>query len=322
MRQTSHSDRLKAFSSLIEPIARLLESEKKVKPATTPSPEQQAAGSSAKSPSDSKPSSSSLSRDSGRGHEDDSGDDQGSASGFFHPKHDPDASKPMSLPMPLGGAGAFAEHATNRRYELVRQEMIQFQHEQFALQPSKMQMMAKLGGLLYSERMNLKERAYHFVCNGQLVGMLDRKRERLYVRQEAPTQDFSDLHCIARPDAAVQEMAGFARAQLQDCVWLYAAHDPEALLDVPFEAGTHLMRLRRLPKVSPHLLADSQMILIRQLLIRPQGFDQLSPNFSRSLFRNLMRDLACMLLTRSLEFTTVAPPAGTPRQVKYRVVTR
>jgi hypothetical protein len=307
MPHRSHSERLRSFAALIEPIARLLDKETKDKSANSSNISRDTADT---QPHSRNAQSSGMLPDSQA---------DGDSSSFFKPGHQKQTSQPASLPMALGGNSA---GESNRRFELVRQELIQHQHSQFALLPFKTQMMAKIGGLLYAERMSLAERAYHFVCDGQMIGMLDRKRERLYVREDSSMQDFSDLHCVARPDSAARAIAGFESAQIQDCVWMYAAHDPEALLDLPPEAGTHLLSLRRLPKVSTHLLADSQMILIRQLLMRPQSFDQLSEGMTRSKFRNLMRDMACMLLTRSIEFTTLAPPRGTDKPETYRVVTR
>jgi hypothetical protein len=288
MRQQNHQDRLKAFAALILPIARALHIEAKSEVQSAPlkpsavlssAPDLQA----------------SFTENQGVAAQNSSDTD----SSFFNSISSESEFKPVGLHEPLAGE-------TNRRCELVRQELIQFQHSQFSSLPLKTQMMAKVGGLLYLERMNLEHRTYHLVCDGQLIGMFDRKRESLYVRQDSPLRDFSDLHCVTRPDTARRDATGLELVQIHDCVWLYAAHDPEALLDVSPQVGTHLLSLRRLPKVSPSLLTDSQMILIRQLLLRPKRFDELSQGNTRNQLRRLMRDIACMTLTKSLEFTAAA----------------
>jgi hypothetical protein len=276
MLQQNHQDRLKALAAVVGPIERALYTEVGCEAASPSSLLLKEAESTPDAETKSTPS---------------------SDSNFFNSTF----SQQEFQAAPLHSAST---GQTNRRFELVRQELIQYQHSQFSLLPLKTQMMAKVGGLLYSERMNLEKRAYQLVCDGQLIALLDRKLSHLYVRKDIQSDDFSDLHCVSRPDSAARNVKGLELVHLHDCVWLYAAHDPEALLDVSQQAGTHLLRLRRLPKVSPSLLTDSQMILIRQLLLRPKSFDELSQGNTRNQLRRLMRDIACMTLTRSLEFMT------------------
>ncbi|NJS36868.1 MAG: hypothetical protein HC765_11340 [Brachymonas sp.] len=111
----------------------------------------------------------------------------------------------------------------------------------------------------------------------------------------------SDLHAVMRPQGAEASGRDLEQIPVQDLVWQYGQHDPEALLDLPTEIGTHWLHLRKLPNVSPSLLQERHLVLIRLLLVREQLFDQLLKQTPKQDHSKLMRDVASMVLTRSVD---------------------
>ena len=173
-----------------------------------------------------------------------------------------------------------------RLFEYLRQTVLQRSAEEFTDLPIRLQAIARMGGLIYTERHNLEPRTYHLLANGVLLGILDRRKSRFYSRRQIPSMDLSDLHCVIRP-AGVDKPSS----------------DMELMpvLDLPAEMGTHWLHLRKLPSVSTHLLLERHLSLIRLLLIREHLFDQLLRSMPKKDPVHLLRDLASLLLTRAIE---------------------
>lgn len=188
-----------------------------------------------------------------------------------------------------------------RLFEYLRQTVLQRSAEEFTDLPIRLQAIARMGGLIYTERHNLEPRTYHLLANGVLLGILDRRKSRFYSRRQIPSMDLSDLHCVIRPAGVDKPNSDMELMPVQDAVWLYGMHDPEALLDLPAEMGTHWLHLRKLPSVSTHLLLERHLSLIRLLLIREHLFDQLLRSMPKKDPVHLLRDLASLLLTRAIE---------------------
>ena len=281
MRHLPHHDRLRLFGGMIKPIAESL-------------------GEASQKTSNSSDSSGNTS-DLLNGAPSSMGDcsESSDASAFLSSLSDQDANtQPMGL-QPEGGN--VDGQQPGRLFEYLRQLVLQRSAKEFTELPIRLQAIARMGGLIYTERNNFQPRVYHLLANGVLLGVLDRQKSRFYLRKQINPIDLGDLHCVMRPPGVGKPGSDMELMPVQDAVWLYGVHDPEALLDLPAAMGTHWLHLRKLPSVSTHLLLERHLTLIRQLLIREQLFDPLLRSTPKKDHVHLLRDLACLLLTRAIE---------------------
>jgi hypothetical protein len=320
-----HDIRLKKFAKLISPIAEKLKFETRraevaiadIAASTVPANDSirpfdsqfapNAAGPrSQTSPESSPESSSDSSLDSG---------------GFFQPSELHASTEPMSLPSPLQSRAAKManEPVTDQAFEYLRQHIMRRRSREFVNLSAREQALAKVGGLLSVHRESFGQRIYHFSQNNVLIAVLDRPRHRFYMRRDVPAMDYSDLSHIVRPDVAGAASAEFEAMPVQDAIWLYAQLDAEAMLDVPPDMGVNWLQLRRLPAVSPRLMTDHHMQIIRKLLTRQQRFELLRIKTAKDLQPNLVSDLACLYLTRSLAIIDNASQSITSRALPMKV---
>ncbi|NJM44708.1 MAG: hypothetical protein HC858_13500 [Brachymonas sp.] len=188
-----------------------------------------------------------------------------------------------------------------RLFEYLRQAVLQRSAKEFNDLPLQIKAAARIGGLIYTERATFLPRIYHVLADGSLLGILDRRKGQFFIRRQIQSEDLSDLHAVMRPQGAEASGRDLEQIPVQDLVWQYGQHDPEALLDLPTEIGTHWLHLRKLPNVSPSLLQERHLALIRLLLVREQLFDQLLKQTPKQDHSKLMRDVASMVLTRSVD---------------------
>ncbi len=230
----------------------------------------------------------------------------------------------MSLPGALQARAKkmAAQPVSDKAFEYLRQYIMRTRSREFGLLSSREQALAKVGGALYVHRDSFSQRVYHFTQNSLLVAVLDRQRNKFYMRRALPAIDYSDLSHTIRPDVAGAGSAEFEVLPMQDAVWMYAQHDQEALLDVPPDLGVNWLQLRRLPAVSPRLMTDHHMHTIRKLLTRQQRFELLRNQTPKELQSMLVSDLTCLYLTRSLIVLDNASQSITSQALPMKVVIR
>jgi hypothetical protein len=281
MKRLPHIDRLRLLSGMVKPIAQSLKSASH-------------SGSSATEESNRLPDSQ---IDSGR-IDADSSLPQDSSGFFIVANQQQSSSQSVGLPP----EASYADGQTpGRLFEYLRRAVLQQSAKDFSELPIRLQAIARMGGLIYTERLNFQPRVYHLLANGALLGVLDRKRGRFYLRKQFDPIDLTDLHAVIRPHDAEKPNSSMELMPVHDAVWLYGMHDPEALLDLPTEMGTYWLHLRKLPSVTPNLLLDRHLALIRLLLVRERLFDQLLRSTPKKDYTHLLRDLASLFLTRAIE---------------------
>jgi hypothetical protein len=266
---SNHSEHLEKLAKLVRPIARRIA-------------EAQASSAAADSIADSAQDASSL---------------LPGGSGFFseYSGHDANQLRPADT---LGAA--LSEQKANAVFERLRQITLQQHAKNFGQLDAKTQALARIGGLIHLHREEFGQRVYHFQACNQLIAVLDRPKKRLFLKRQLAALDFSDVSTISKPSTTSAPGTDFERMSLQDAVWTYARHDPEALLDLPAQLGLGWLHLRKLPQVSPQLLAAADMAVIRKLLIREQRFDQLRRQAQPTELLALLSTLASLYLARSI----------------------
>ncbi|MBS7807365.1 hypothetical protein [Variovorax sp. PCZ-1] len=229
-------------------------------------------------------------------------DDGAEHSSFFQsPGHIVDI-EPESLPGQLQNSASQipAQLKSNPIFEHLRQSILRERSREFVKLTPREQALAKLGGAIYTNRQSFDKRVYHFSQNNVLIAVLDRARRRFYMRREIADMDYSEIYHLARPDTGGANSTDFDAIPVLDAVWAYAQHDAEAMLDLPPEFGASLFQLRQLPAISPNLMTDHHMQVIRKLLTRQLRFAQLRELMPQIQASVLVSDLVCLYLTRSL----------------------
>lgn len=193
----------------------------------------------------------------------------------------------------------FQPHA-NRLFELLRQVSLQQNLKSFDQLDMKTRVLARLGGLLVMYREDFHNRLYHFMAEEQLIAVLDRAKGKLLIKNPLHAMDCSNIamHEVQRSQPSADD--DFERVSVQDAVWLYARHDPEAALDLPSDVGRAWLQLRKLPKVSPRLIYDTDLAMMRALSARPQRFDDVREKTKLPTQLLQLRALTCLYLTRCL----------------------
>jgi hypothetical protein len=267
---SNHSEHLEKLAKLVRPIARRIA-------------ETQASSAAADSIADSAQDASSL---------------LPGGSGFFSENPTSQTANPLRPADTLGAA--LSERKANAVFERLRQITLQQHAKNFGQLDAKTQALARIGGLIHLHREEFGQRVYHFQACNQLIAVLDRPKKRLFLKRQLAALDFSDVSTISKPSTTSAPGTDFERMSLQDAVWTYARHDPEALLDLPAQLGLGWLHLRKLPQVSPQLLAAADMAVIRKLLIREQRFDQLRRQAQPTELLALLSTLASLYLARSI----------------------
>lgn len=188
----------------------------------------------------------------------------------------------------------------NRLFEKLRQVVLQQNVNHFGKLDARTQALARLGGLLVMYREEFGDHIYQFKLGDDLIAVLDRPKGKFWLKRQLRGMDFSSISTQTQSQMNPGPHDDFERISVQDAVWLYAKHDPEAMLDLPHELGIADMQLRKLPKVSAQYLGDADLLLIRQLALHPQCFDQVREKTQLALQLTQLRTLACLYLTRCI----------------------
>jgi hypothetical protein len=147
----------------------------------------------------------------------------------------------------------------------------------------------------------------HFEAQHQLVAIFNTELRRLSVRRSANAPfdqgvwKDGDIETVMRPASAGSAPASeFVSLSIHDALWHFAQLDVRALDDLPDELGRSPLDLKRLPRVSPSLIAPRQLALILRLSRNPQSFSQLQAFLPSGDVAQLCIDLAGLHVTGCL----------------------
>jgi hypothetical protein len=119
------------------------------------------------------------------------------------------------------------------------------------------------------------------------------------VRMPALVGDAAELSVNALPAASASHPPGFDVHSVWDVLWLFGIHSPRAPRFVPEHLPAGLVRLQRLPRVSPALLDATLLATLSTMLSGPVAFDALCEH-SPTPARELCRHLCALHLTRAI----------------------
>jgi hypothetical protein len=179
-------------------------------------------------------------------------------------------------------------------------------------------MLTRIGQLIWMHRRDLREeRVLHFEARGSLLGVLDAPTHQVFVRTtvfDAFAQSGTPLDKITaavRPPSAGALPRGqhFKAHAMHDLLWLFGQNDPSATQVVPGRVATDALHLRRMPGVTPALLAPRHWALIRVMLGGPLVLSSLQTRLQAEVGApcdGLAADLASLYLTDSLRLVQAA----------------
>lgn len=144
--------------------------------------------------------------------------------------------------------------------------------------------------------------------NSDLLAVVDMQGE-VAVRGTAGHTDF-DGAVWRRQSEATQIPEAFVRTSLSQLMWQYAMRTQRDALPAHYRTG--LLYFRRAPRLPQRLLADSHLLLMRQLSVAPMAFRELQRLCGLSEQR-LARDLAALYFVGSITSNpkrAARPPAA------------
>lgn len=136
---------------------------------------------------------------------------------------------------------------------------------------------------------------YELRLNGQLLALVDMQGEAA-VLATAGAADFESA-AWRRRTAAMEVPEHFARASLGQLMWQYAVRTQRDALPKHYRTGP--LYFRRAPRLPQRLLKDSQLLVMRELLLAPATFVELQQRCGLDEAR-LARDLTALYFVGSI----------------------
>ncbi len=158
---------------------------------------------------------------------------------------------------------------------------------------------AKVGAALWEARDRPPGRPIHVRADHHLVAVLNTQTLQVALRAELKPSDLLRLSAVVMPAAAARAPPGFVSRPLWDLLWQSAQTDPEIAAAMPHGVATQKLHLRRLPRVSAHLVVPRHDLLLRALTKNNLTFEALVQTLPVSA-GDLSHDVAALYVTRSL----------------------
>jgi hypothetical protein len=136
---------------------------------------------------------------------------------------------------------------------------------------------------------------YELRLNGQLLAWVDMQGEAA-VLATAGAADF-EAAVWGRHTGPLQVPEHFTRTSLAELMWQYAVRTQRDVLPKHYRTGT--MYFRRAPRLPQRLLKDSQLLVMRELLLAPATFAELQQRCGLDEER-LARDLTALYFVGSI----------------------
>jgi hypothetical protein len=169
---------------------------------------------------------------------------------------------------------------------------------------------AELGSHIWRNRSALRDRSLHFELNNSLIAVLDPERRWLHLRNAAAAEysrssvlRHTPIVATLRPlAAATPKSEPFTGVGMYDLLWAWGQRDTEATSEMPPQARTHAIQLRRMPQVAPEALQMRHLALIYVFSGGPRTFNQLFRAIEADHARWLVADLTSLYLAGCLAF--------------------
>jgi len=156
----------------------------------------------------------------------------------------------------------------------------------------------------------LRHRIFHVSLRNRLLAVLDFRRGIAGLSPQLQPGDLRDAEWVARPEGAGAIPEHFVTRSTAQLAWTYAQRSPNDLLPSRYREQT--IHYRGAPRVPLHLLRDSQLLLLKELVGRSASLAELGQRTSLAAAR-IERDLTCLYFASAI--TTTATKAARSRVV-------
>lgn len=152
---------------------------------------------------------------------------------------------------------------------------------------------------LWRERHNLQRRTVHWMAGAVLLAVVDIAQWQVGLRRQMDRALLAEPVLVGRPEGAALMPDEFRQLSLFDLFWRFGQLSPAAPDILPKRFHSNLIVLRRMPTVSPVLLAQRHKRMLAMLQTRARTAGELAIALG-SPVRELMHDLAALYFTRSV----------------------
>ena len=162
-----------------------------------------------------------------------------------------------------------------------------------------------LGALLIDRNSEERRGSYHLSCRGSLAAVIDFSEGQVALSPAASPADLWRARWDKRPYDPAQAPETFDRFSTTQVAWAYVRRTERNML--PSRYRTENIYYRRVPRVPLRWLADSQLMLLRELSAEPGTLHSLGQRTGLPVSQ-MEHDLACLYYAGSV--TTTAESAA------------
>jgi hypothetical protein len=202
----------------------------------------------------------------------------------------PEVDRPLAFALPVP-AGLHAAHT----FDLASLESMGKVLLQFEAWLAPLTAQFCLASHIVEHQSALGSGKYELMLNGLLLAWVDMQGEAAVLATAGPA-DFEGA-AWGRRSGAMQIPEHFARVTLAELMWQYAVRTQRDVLPKHYRTGT--MYFRRAPRLPHRLLKDSQLLVMRELLLAPATFAELQQRCGLDEAR-LSRDLTALYFVGSI----------------------
>jgi hypothetical protein len=202
----------------------------------------------------------------------------------------PEVGRPLAFALPVP-AGVHASHTFDLASVLSMGEVLQ----QFEAWLAPLTAQFCLASHIVEHQSALGSGKYELRLNGQLLALVDMQGEAAVLATAGPAE--FEGAAWGRRSGALEIPEHFARASLAELMWQYAVRTQRDVL--PKHYRTSPLYFRRAPRLPQRLLKDSQLLVMRELLLAPATFGELQQRCGLDEMR-LTRDLSALYFVGSI----------------------
>jgi hypothetical protein len=153
----------------------------------------------------------------------------------------------------------------------------------------------------------LRHGVFHLMHRDRLLAVLDFRKGQAGLAPALHPADVMQAEWRRRPDGAAAIPPGFVASSTAQLAWTYVRRSDRDMLPQHYREKT--IYFRRVPRVPSRLLQDTQLVLLRELSIRPSNRDVLG---ERTGIESAQLDHALACLYYGGSITTTPSKAGRP----------
>lgn len=203
-----------------------------------------------------------------------------------------DVNRPCAFALPL--APAFEPLC---QFELNRPATVGKMLAQLGTWLLPRQVLFALGREIVVRGASLRHGVFHVTHRANLVAVLNLRSGRVGFAPQLSPSLLEDAQWVKRPAHAGDIPPHFIPTTVAQLSWSYVRHSDERILPTPYRTGA--IYFRGAPKVPPHWLSDSQLMLLREVNAEAGTMYDLRQRTGLPL-EQIEKDLTCLYFAASI----------------------